>query len=66
MRLPAPAIPATPQNTNNLGTIVAQDLQAYKTCLQQHQDETSKCDALEKAYKADLELFRAVFGKTRE
>src|SRR5262249_41625034 len=33
---PTPA--ATPHATSNLGTIVAQDLQAYKTCLQQHQD----------------------------
>jgi TPR repeat protein len=60
-----PTPPATPQNTNSLGTTVAQDLQAYKACLHQYPEETSKCDALEKAYKADLELFRAVLGVAR-
>jgi uncharacterized protein len=61
--LPTPA--ATPQNTNSLGTTVAQDLRAYKTCLHQYSEETSKCDALGKAYKADLELFRTVLGVAR-
>jgi hypothetical protein len=44
-------------------TTAAQDLQAYKACLQQHPDETSKCEGLEKAYEADLEMLRVLLGK---
>ncbi len=31
----------------------------YKACLKQHPDDLSKCDALKKAYEADLEYWRA-------
>ncbi len=31
----------------------------YKTCLKQHPDDLSKCDALKKAYEADLQYWRA-------
>jgi hypothetical protein len=34
----------------------------YKDCLKQHADDLSKCDALKKAYEADLEYFRARVG----
>jgi outer membrane biogenesis lipoprotein LolB len=31
----------------------------YKDCLKQHPDDLSKCDALKKAYEADLEYWSA-------
>ncbi len=30
----------------------------YKACLKQHPDDLSKCDALKKAYEADLDYWR--------
>jgi len=36
--------------------------QAYKNCLQENPSETQKCDALEKAFVADLEAYRSISG----
>jgi hypothetical protein len=58
--------PTAPDNTSSLGATIADDLRAYKACLEQHSGQTSKCDALEKAYKADLEWFRALYGAPKE
>ena len=39
---------------------------AYKACLQQNLDDPSKCEALKRAYDADLKAYRASrpVGKT--
>jgi len=34
----------------------------YKDCLKQHPDDLSKCDALKRAYEADLEYWRSRTG----
>jgi len=34
--------------------------QAYKNCLHDNPNDTQKCDALEKAFKADLEAYRSL------
>jgi len=31
---------------------------AYKKCLEQHPDDPSKCEALRRAYEADLKAYR--------
>ncbi len=33
---------------------------AYKECLQQHLDDASACEALQKIYEADLQALRAL------
>jgi TPR repeat protein len=50
---------------SNRAKTLADDLQAYKTCLLEHSDDTSKCDALEKIYKADLEVMKLLLGSSR-
>jgi TPR repeat protein len=52
-------VPSNPAET------LAHDLQAYKSCLREHSDDTSKCDALEKIYKADLEVMKLLLGSSR-
>jgi len=52
-------VPSNPAKT------LADDLQSYKACLLEHSDDTSKCDALEKIYKADLEVMKLLLGSSR-
>ncbi len=33
---------------------------AYKACLQQHPDDASACEALNKIYEADLKTYRSL------
>ncbi len=33
---------------------------AYNTCLQQHPDDASACEALNKIYEADLKAYRSL------
>lgn len=33
---------------------------AYKQCLEEHPDDPDKCEALRRAYEADLKAYRAI------
>lgn len=39
---------------------------AYKRCLEQHADDLAKCEALRKAYEADLKAYRATSDAMKE
>lgn len=46
--------------SNRARNDLEQSKAAYKQCLQQHLDDASACEALQKIYQADLQVFRAL------